>query len=339
MAFSDEFRWRAVALIHVYNIPIVHVSELFGPRVRTIRRWYALFLLKGIVNTKNERKKKPRWPPEVYESVKSYVQHHPTFYIEELRDYIILNFPTLTTISTATICRALHFDLKLSRKVLSKAAREAVPAEIQVFKEKLLPLYSFAEQLVFIDETSKDGRHAYRRYGWSKVNTKAIVRLPFSRGKRLSIMAALDVSGFFGWEATEGTFTRGKFHDAFVAKVIPHLNPWPLPRSIVILDNAKIHAYPELQAAVHACGARLLFLPPYCPQLNPIEPCFGLLKRWIQKNANLVFPLYPNLVLDVAIRKCTSKECETGFGMFQHCGYSTTSLRQEVFDQLMRVSE
>ncbi|KAE8973920.1 hypothetical protein PR003_g27247 [Phytophthora rubi] len=281
MTYHDDFRWRAIALLHVYDVPVAHVSELLGPKQRTIRRWYSLFLRDGIVNDKAERSRRQRWPDEVLQAVKVYVQDHPTFYIEELRDHIVLLFPELPNVSTSTICRVLNFDLNLSRKVLSKAAREAVPAEIEVFRSKLRPIYSFAEQLVFIDETAKDGRHAYRRYGWSRRNTKAVVKLPFRRGKRLSIMEALDVNVFFGWDWTEGTFTRGQFHDAFVKCVVPHLNPWPLPRSIVIMDNAKIHAYPELETVVHACGARLLFVPPYCPQLNPIEPCFGLLKRWL----------------------------------------------------------
>lgn len=65
----------------------------------------------------------------------------------------------------------------------------------------------------------------------------------------------------------------------FVKRVIPLLNPWPLPRSIVVLDNATNHMYRELEDAVHQCGARLLFLPPYCLELNPIEIGFGALKK------------------------------------------------------------
>uniref|UniRef100_H3G5U8 Tc1-like transposase DDE domain-containing protein n=1 Tax=Phytophthora ramorum TaxID=164328 RepID=H3G5U8_PHYRM len=49
--------------------------------------------------------------------------------------------------------------------------------------------------------------------------------------------------------------------------------------SIVILDNAKIHMYEELQELIHATGALLFFLPPYSPDLNPIEVGFSLLKR------------------------------------------------------------
>jgi hypothetical protein len=80
--------------------------------------------------------------------------------------------------------------------------------------------------------------------------------LPFSRGKRLSILAALGTNGFLAWKTTDGTFTREKFHDAMLEKIIRLLNPWPLPRSIVEMDNAKIHTYPELQYIIHQCGAR-----------------------------------------------------------------------------------
>ncbi|KAJ0391409.1 hypothetical protein ATCC90586_003900 [Pythium insidiosum] len=153
-------------------------------------------------------------------------------------------------VNISTICRALNFDLNLSRKVLTKAARECVPYEVENYKAKLEAIYSYPQQLLFIDETSKDGRHAYRRYAWSKRNTPVIVKLPFRRGKRVSILAALDCQGFVSWETTPGTFTRRSFHEAFIRKVLPLLNPWPLPRSIVVIDNAKIHMYQELEKNV-----------------------------------------------------------------------------------------
>jgi len=129
----------------------------------------------------------------------------------------------------------LNFDLKLTRKKLTKAARESVPEEIRNYYEKLKPIYSYPEQLVFIDETSKDGRDAFRRYARSRKGTKATVRLPFSRGNHVSVVATLGTKGFISWKATEGTFTRNNFYDAFYESVVPFLNPWPLPYSIVIL--------------------------------------------------------------------------------------------------------
>ncbi|KAF0703187.1 hypothetical protein AaE_015503 [Aphanomyces astaci] len=162
-------------------------------------------------------------------------------------------------------------DLGLTRKVLEKRAREAADFELRDYYGRLQPYYSYPDQLVFVDETSKDGRNALRKYAWSKRNTKAIVELPFARGERVSALAAFTTSGFLAWEYTDGTFDREKFHGAMVKSIIPYLNAWPLPRSILILDNAKIHMYNELQEAVHSKGALLFFLPPYSPQLNPIE--------------------------------------------------------------------
>lgn len=116
-----------------------------------------------------------------------------------------------------------------------------------MYYNKLLPFYNGPEQLVFLDETAKAGRDCMRRYAWSPRGTPAVVDLPFRRGERVSVLAAMDTTGFFAWEMTRGTFSRKEFHKAFSEKIAPLLNRWPLPRSIVVLDNAKIHMYRELE--------------------------------------------------------------------------------------------
>ena len=332
--YSVDLRWRIVSLIHIYDLEPAFLSELFGPKVRSINRWYSLFKKKGVVQECAPQARSSRWPRHVVERVEQYVKEHPTFYIEELQSFLKREFPTLKNVSISTICRALNFDMLLTRKKLTKAAREAAPEEIRIYYAKLNAIYSYPAQLVFVDETSKDGRDAFRKYARSKKGTKAVVKLPFSRGQRVSILAAVDTSGFFGWKCTRGTFTRRKFHDAFAEVILPHLNPWPLPRSIVILDNAKIHMYKELEDMVHQCGARLIFLPPYSPELNPIEVCFGQLKRWIQRHANLVFPLQPERVLEVAMVECTERS-EGTLGLYSHCGYEAGGLVEHFFEDLL----
>src|SRR5512133_961216 len=136
-----------------------------------------------------------------------------------------------------------------------------MPLQLKEYYYELGALYSYPEQLIFIDETSKDGRDALRRYGWSRINTPSIAHEPFSRGNQVSALAAFDTSGFCAWECTEGTFTRQKFHDVFVRKIAPLLQPWPMPRSIVILDDAKIHTYAELEQVIHNCCSRIIYLP------------------------------------------------------------------------------
>ena len=225
MTYSDDLRWRIVSLIHIYDIEVKFISELFGPNPRSIQQWYNKFKKTGTVRDGARMAMGSRWPTHVLEDVDKYVKAHPTFYIEELQQHLKLQFPTLRNTSESTICRALNFYLQLTRKKLTKAAREAAPEEIRNYYEKLKPIYSFPQQLVFIDETSKDGRDAFRRYARSKRGTKAVVKLPFSRGKQISVLAALDCNGFMSWKCTEGTFTRKKFHNAFSKKIVPHLNP------------------------------------------------------------------------------------------------------------------
>ncbi|KAG2777938.1 hypothetical protein PC129_g5577 [Phytophthora cactorum] len=132
----------------------------------------------------------------------SYVKDHPTFYMEELQCELRRFSELRGGMSTTTILRVLRFELGLSRKVLERRAHEAVPLEIETFMAKLRCWYRYLEQLFFLDETSKNGLDAMRRYAWSKRGTRAIVRVPFARGSRVSIQAACDVKGFVAWTTT-----------------------------------------------------------------------------------------------------------------------------------------
>ena len=171
MVYSLDFCWRIVMLVHVYGLELAFVSDLFGPKPRTISRWYALFRTKGVVQEDSPPRFSSRWPPDVVVAVEKYVKMHPTFYIEELQDYLTETFPTLGNVSLSTICRALNFDLQLTRKSLTKAAREAIPLEVRTYQAKLKAIYSYPSQLVFIDETSKDGCDAYCKYARYKRGT------------------------------------------------------------------------------------------------------------------------------------------------------------------------
>ncbi|KAF0713927.1 hypothetical protein AaE_011671 [Aphanomyces astaci] len=317
-------RWRSIVLRYVYGLDIKDIHAVLGMSIRSITRWNQQFQRIGHVGTKTREKRSSRWSPDVIQFVKQYTTLHPCFYIEELQAELKFHFPVLQNTSTSTICRALRFDLHLTRKVLEKQARESSAHEVQMYRSRLEPFYSHPSQLVFVDETSKDGRDALRKYAWSRRNTPAVVSLPFARGQRVSILAAFDSTGFISWDYTAGTFDRNRFHQVMSEQVIPYLNPWPLPRSILILDNAKIHMYRELEAAVHARGALVFFLPPYCPQL----------KRWILKYP-LAFRNDIRRTLEVALVKSTistESPSQMGLNLCHHCGYENGYLDDDKFN-------
>ena len=182
---------------------------------------------------------------------------------------------------------------------------------------------------MIVDETSKHARASLRRHAWSPIGTPAVVSLPFARGKRVSALAAFNNSGFLGWGFTPDTFTRLTCRDTFVENILPHLNKWPLPNSIAAIDNARIHIYKEFVDAVASRGAVVIFLPPFCPQFNPVETGFSLLKRWIQRNAHLVFSRSPEQVMDLAFQLCVA-DVNTPVNLMAHSGYERGGLNESI---------
>ncbi len=76
----------------------------------------------------------------------------------------------------------------------------------------------------------------------------------------------------------------------------------------------------ELQDAIHAAGAVLMFLPPYCPQLNPIETAFSLLRGWLAKYGHELYRKHARDVMDAALECCTHVD-NVGRKTFAHSGY------------------
>ena len=83
------------------------------------------------------------------------------------------------------------------------------------------------------------------------------------------------------------------------------MNPYPAKHSILIMDNARIHHDDDLVAAVEDIGCRILYLPPYSPDLNPIETAFSALKSWLKRYRDLVNYFDPIYLILVGLAQTT----------------------------------
>lgn len=101
-----------------------------------------------------------------------------------------------------------------------------------------------------------------------------------TRRDRYSVLAALSSDGWLGWAMTEGAYNADKFYDAFMRVVLPHMNPFPGPRSVFVLDGATIRKDPRIHNAIASLGGVSVILPPYSPEYNPIEKVFAIVKRY-----------------------------------------------------------
>ena len=66
------------------------------------------------------------------------------------------------------------------------------------------------------------------------------------------------------------------------------MNEWPLPNSVLVIDNASIHKVTGIREMVEERGAHLLYLPAYSPDFNPIELAFSTIKTWLRTNRDRV---------------------------------------------------
>jgi transposase len=76
------------------------------------------------------------------------------------------------------------------------------------------------------------------------------------------------------------SWTADEFR-AYVEVLLMRMNPYPQSNLVLICDNASLHLFDGLREMVEARGFRLLYLPPYSPDFNPIEEGFSAMKAWI----------------------------------------------------------
>jgi len=133
---------------------------------------------------------------------------------------------------------------------------------------------------VFVDETWATTSMA-RRYGRAPRGERLRAAVPHGHWKTTTFVAGLRLSGMVAPMALDGPI-NGLTFLAYVEQVlVPELQPG----DIVVMDNLGSHKGAGVRAAIEAAGARLLYLPPYSPDFNPIENAFAKLKAHLRKAA------------------------------------------------------
>ena len=138
---------------------------------------------------------------------------------------------------------------------------------------------------MFLDETAAATNMA-RRYGWAPRGERCRLAAPWGHYKTTTITAAIRASRMCATALLDGP-TNGKRCRSYVTQtLIPVLQPG----DIVIMDNRPAHKVAGVQNAIEAAGARLMYLPSYSPDLNPIEQAFAKLKALLRSAAARTIP-------------------------------------------------
>ena len=135
-------------------------------------------------------------------------------------------------------------------------------------------------RLVFVDETWAKTNMAPLR-GWAPKGQRLRAKVPYGHWRTMTFLAALRHDRIDAPCVLDQPING----DSFLAWVSQMLLPTLKPGDIVILDNLGSHKRAAVRQAIRSAGARLLFLPPYSPDLNPIEQVFAKLKHLLRKAA------------------------------------------------------
>jgi transposase len=135
-------------------------------------------------------------------------------------------------------------------------------------------------RLVFIDETWAK-TNMTRRYGRCAQGHRLVAKVPHGHWRTLTFLAALRADRIDAPCVVDGPI-NGRSFLAYVEQI---LVPTLTPGDIVIMDNLGSHKGLPIRRAIRAAGAKLFFLPPYSPDLNPIEQVFAKLKTLLRKAA------------------------------------------------------
>lgn len=136
------------------------------------------------------------------------------------------------------------------------------------------------KRLVFIDETWAKTNMA-RRYGWGRRGARLVAKVPHGHWRTMTFVAALRHDKLAAPCLFNGPINGRSFLAYVEQALLPTLNPG----DVVIMDNLGSHKSQAIRSALRTVGARLLFLPPYSPDLNPIEQAFAKLKTLLRKAA------------------------------------------------------
>lgn len=132
---------------------------------------------------------------------------------------------------------------------------------------------------MYVDETGLDVNDPYA-YGWSRKGTRCNARKTGARKDRISVIAGLNESKLCAPCHFRGSTNADTFNAWLKQALLPAL---PNGGMTIIMDNARFHKSSETRHLIEAAGHTLLFLPPYSPDLNPIEHRWFPLKNTARK--------------------------------------------------------
>ena len=231
----------------------------------------------------------------------------PGIYLRELQHELCFRFGIL--VHFCTICRGLR-KLGFTYQKLQHISLQQSESERIKFVAEVMEVFPNT-MILWNDETGCDHRNSFHKYGYGVRGQRPQDHQLQLRGVHYSSIGILSSEGINDVYTTEGSVNGDTF--LFSTMLVPILNPFDgqNTNSVVIMDNASIHHTDSVVSMINATGALIRFLPPYSPDMNPIESAFGEVKHYLQANSILFdTSLSTHTILLMAFNSITPNNCK-----------------------------
>lgn len=279
----------------------------------------------SILSSKSACGRKQKLNHEDNERLKTLISSDVSISLKEMQNKFQENFNK--TISVSTIHRAIQaFEYSFKRVQLIPERRNlSNNKEVRFnFSRKLLEIEQ--NKLVFLDEMGVNCSMR-RRYGRAPLGQTPRKNVASIRSKNISIAAAITKTGLIAFKIRDGAFNTESFTE-FINELMQLLLEKNLVGMTIICDNIPFHKSGQSNTVIKNNGHNLIFLPPYTPQLNPIEEVFGFWKEQVRgKNCDSHESLID--AINTTVCNITSNHCEA---FFRHMhGFLIKGLAREDF--------
>jgi transposase len=165
----------------------------------------------------------------------------------------------------------------------------------------------------FLDESGVN-LSLTRLYGRAAPDQRVVDRSPLPSGARTTTLAVISSMGITAPLVLSGAVNGNIFYGYIEQCVVPTLEP----DDLLFMDNLSAHKVAGIETLIEACGAHLIYLPPYSPDFNPIELAWSKVKTSLRR---LKARTFPDLIeaLKQALLAITPQDIQ---GWFAHCGYA-----------------
>ena len=283
-SYSEDLRWRAVWLAVVRGLSVREIASVLFMCEKSVHRYLSLFHSTGSVAPKQHTGGPSKTLNDFEQfTVLQTLIHHPTAYLHEVQDHLFQ--ATGVWVSASTVCRTISEHGFTHKKVEVIALQRSEQRRIEYMAE--MSLFN-PDMLIWIDETGSDKRKSVRKYGYSLRGIPPRTCQLFVGGKRVSAIPVMTTRGIEDVYTTTDSVNGEKFVEFFCQCVLPIIMPFDgqNSRSIVVMDNASIHHLDKVHEIITGVGAKLCFLPPYSPDLMPLEEVFSKVKYFLKANDN-----------------------------------------------------